>query len=63
MLQTSPVFSSSQQTRPSALLSDEAFEQLFDLVALCGKRPAFTVDGELVLVDVGFCGVSRITSP
>jgi Uma2 family endonuclease len=33
-------------------LSDEAFEQLYDLVVLCGKRPAFTVDGELMLVLV-----------
>lgn len=48
----SPSFPSSQETRPSALLSDEAFEHLYDLVALCGKRPAFTVDGELVLVLV-----------
>jgi len=44
--------SSSQEVTSSALLSGEAFEQLYDLVALCGKRPAFTVDGELVLVLV-----------
>lgn len=39
-----------QEPRAAALLSDEAFEQLYDLVALCGKRPAFTAEGELVLV-------------
>lgn len=32
------------------LLSNEAFEQLYDLVSLFGKRPVFTVEGELVLV-------------
>jgi Uma2 family endonuclease len=36
----------------TAVLSDEAFVQLYDLVALCDKRPVFTVDGELVLVLV-----------
>ena len=45
-------FSSPREPRSSALLSAEAFEQLYDLVALCGKRPAFTVEGELVLVLV-----------
>ena len=31
-------------------MSNEAFEQLYDLVSLFGKRPVFTVEGELVLV-------------
>ncbi len=53
MPQTSPTSSSSLQgSRAATLLSDAAFEQLYDLVALCGKRPAFTVEGELVLVLV-----------
>lgn len=34
----------------TCLLSDEAFEQLYDLVSLFGKRPVFTVEGELVLI-------------
>jgi hypothetical protein len=34
----------------TCLLSNEAFEQLYDLVSLFGKRPVFTVEGELVLV-------------
>ena len=49
---TSSLFPSSQKPTSSPLLSDKAFEQLYDLVALCGKRPVFTVDGELVLVLV-----------
>jgi len=43
---------SSQTVTPSALLGEQEFEQLYDLVALCGKRPVFTADGELVLVLV-----------
>ena len=50
MAQPLSAFPSSQVVTPSALLSEQAFEQLYDLVALCGMRPVFTVDGELVLV-------------
>ena len=42
---------SAQATPPrTCLLRDEAFEQLYDLVSLFGKRPIFTVEGELVLI-------------
>ena len=50
MAQSLSAFPPSQTVTPPALLSEQAFEQLYDLVALCGKRPIFTVDGELVLV-------------
>ena len=38
------------KTPPTCLLSDEAFEQLYDLVGLFGKQPVFTLEGELVLI-------------
>lgn len=52
MTQTpSPISLHPEENRGQAcLLSDEAFEQLYDLVGLFGKQPVFTLDGELVLV-------------
>ncbi|MGE0821700.1 MAG: Uma2 family endonuclease [Candidatus Binatia bacterium] len=50
MAQTAIMTSPQQEKVSPALLSDEAFEQLYDLVSLCGKRPIFTVAGELELV-------------
>lgn len=51
MDQTLSAFSHhSQGNGQTCLLSDEAFEQLYDLVGLFGKQPVFTLEGELVLI-------------
>jgi Uma2 family endonuclease len=52
MPQSLPAFSdrSPEGSTRTCLLSDQAFEQLYDVVSLFGKRPVFTVEGELVLV-------------
>ena len=54
MTQLSPAFSdrSPQVSAGTCLLSDQDFEQLYDLVSLFGKQPVLTVEGELVLVFV-----------
>jgi Uma2 family endonuclease len=52
MAQMLPTFSTHQQgdAPHTCLLSDEAFEQLYDLVGLFGKQPVFTLEGDLVLI-------------
>ena len=45
----------------TSLLSDETFEQLYDLVGLFRKQPVFTHESELILIVTPKRGAYRCT--